>query len=827
METSHYNLKDGRLYPIVELESVLSHAVRRTVVAFITALLLLLTMVTMAGFAYTSFFVNPNDSIVAFVSGVMPRAVGALFILSGIWLFIFLLDAFFKSFYFKEKEIHFELSDEYDDPDLLSFHVMRILARTVNGDITKRFLESRQGKKIMLRCGISPAETAAYLQNRSTIPVLPNPPVVRGHLFTLKDLVIYLNSADGEFSNFIFAQGVTEAILMGATDWVVRSNEVEKQKERWWSRTQLDSLGGLGKDFAYGGAYKLEKYATEVHGSQGKNQYAFASIKNEEQLQQLKSILSRDKESNAVLVGERGGGKMSLIYALAQDVYNGAVPAQLEGKRVMLVDSDLIISGAGGKEQLESELLTVVDDAVRSGNILLIFNNFPEFILSARSANVNVMSILDPYFISDQIQIIVLADKEGFHQYLEQDSAFMQRFEKILIHQPEEDEAVGIIEMVAQELETNNNVLFTYESVIHAVRGAKSYFQDPIMPDKAIDLMVELPARLKQQGRVLVTKDDVLSLIQEKTHIPLGNIDAQERDKLTHLEKTLHDRVVGQEEAVNVVAKALRRSRSGVRNMKRPIGSFLFLGSTGVGKTETAKALSEVFFGEEDAMSRIDMSEYRGDDALDRLTGSFETGRVGLLVKILKEKPYGVILLDEFEKGSQKVHDLFLQVLDEGFFSDAWGKRVNARNVIFIATSNAGSQMIWEYLNKGIDMETAKKDIIDHVISEGLYRPEFLNRFDAVVLFHPLTKENIEKIAAIMLNNFKKRLRKKGLDLSITPALVKFVADQGFDPTFGARPMTRFIQEYVEQVVAEKMIRGEIMEGSHFELTPEDLQTLK
>lgn len=541
---------------------------------------------------------------------------------------------------------------------------------------------------------------------------------------------------------------------------------------------------------------------------------------------QLKNILARDRESNAVLVGPRGGGKMSLIYALAKDVFDGSVPSVLEGKSVVLVDTDLIISANSSKEQLEREIIAIVNDAVRAGNIIIVFKDFTEFILSAGSLNVNILNILDPYFTSNQIQIMVLAENEGFHQHLEQNTIFMQRFEKIIIIQPEEDESTQILELVAQELERKHGVLFTYQSIISAATGAKNYFQNPVMPEKAIDLLVELPARIKQQNKNIVYRNDVLNLIQEKTHIPLGDIDDKEREVLIHLERTLHERVIGQDKAVDSVAKALRRSRTGVRNMKRPIGSFLFLGSTGVGKTETAKALAEVFFGNEDSMSRIDMSEYRGDDAVDRLTGSFETGRVGVLTKLLKEKPYGVVLLDEFEKGSQKVHDLFLQILDEGFYSDAWGKRVNARNVIFIATSNAGSDMIWDYLNRGVSSDSVQKEIIDHIIKEGLFRPEFLNRFDSVVLFSPLSKEDIVKIAGIMLNSFKKRLRKKGLDLTITPELVKYVSDKGFDPVFGARPMTRFIKEFVEQIVAEKIIRGEIKEGSHFEITPEELMKL-
>ena len=270
----------------------------------------------------------------------------------------------------------------------------------------------------------------------------------------------------------------------------------------------------------------------------------------------------------------------------------------------------------------------------------------------------------------------------------------------------------------------------------------------------------------------------------------------------------------------------MRRSRSGVRSMKRPIGSFLFIGPTGVGKTETAKTLADVFFGNEAQMQRIDMSEYRGVDALERLIGSQTTGQVGTLTKIIKENPYGVLLLDEFEKTNPNIHDLFLQILDEGYYSDMRGKKVNARNIIFIATSNAGSELIWEYMDKGVNLVDAKDDIVNHLINTGKFKPEFLNRFDAVVLFHPLELEHIEKIAGLMLVGLAKRLKKRGLDLQTTPELVKFIAKKGYDRVFGARPMTRYIQENIEQLIADKIIKGEIVQGTHFTLSPEDLSTI-
>ena len=349
------------------------------------------------------------------------------------------------------------------------------------------------------------------------------------------------------------------------------------------------------------------------------------------------------------------------------------------------------------------------------------------------------------------------------------------------------------------------------------------HFSDPVMPDKAIDILVELPAYVIRKNRILVEKQDVLDIVEKKTGVPLGQIKEEEREKLLNIEDRLHESVIGQDEAIVVVSNAMRRSRAGVRDNRRPIGSFLFVGPTGVGKTETAKALAALFFGDEGSMTRLDMSEFSGGNAVARLIGSFDGEQIGILTRTLREHPYGVILLDEFEKSTPQVHDLFLQILDEGFFSDVRGTRVNARDVIFIATSNAGSNLIFEKMQQGVDTKDIQKEIIDHIIKERIFKPEFLNRFDAVVLFHPLELEHIRKISGLMLEKLRLRLRNRGVDMGITPEMVEYVAQQGVDPVFGARPMNRYIQEKVEHVVAEKLIRGEIKEGSKFTLSLEDI----
>ncbi len=355
------------------------------------------------------------------------------------------------------------------------------------------------------------------------------------------------------------------------------------------------------------------------------------------------------------------------------------------------------------------------------------------------------------------------------------------------------------------------------------ISGAERYFVGGVMPDKALDLLSEIIPVAHKKNINYITKEDVVALIETKTGIPTGEIEAPEREKLINLEKVLHERIVGQNEAVSAISNAMRRARSGISNPNRPLGSFLFMGPTGVGKTETSKALAQVFFGSEENMLRLDMSEYNTKEGLERLIGSFDNGTPGVLVSMLREKPYGVLLLDEFEKTSKDVLDLFLQILDEGIFSDMVGNKVNARNLIIIATSNAASDIIWELMRAGKNLIDNKNNIINQIVSRGIFKPELLNRFDGTILFHPLDDVSLKQIAQLMVKKLQNRLREKGIQLVINDELLNFLVKEGSDPEFGARPLNRAIQEKVEKIIADKIISGEIKAGSSVTLTEKDL----
>ena len=406
------------------------------------------------------------------------------------------------------------------------------------------------------------------------------------------------------------------------------------------------------------------------------------------------------------------------------------------------------------------------------------------------------------------------------------DGRIVKLFEKVEIKETTNKETILVLEDIAPIFERHNNILITYQALDKIVSFADLYITDGIMPEKAIDLMDRCVSSLTESKVKILLPEHIEQTLSVLTNIPSSHVSQDEAAKLLHLEDELHKRVVGQEEAIRAIADALRRVRSGLHSGKRPIGTFLFFGPTGVGKTETAKALAEVYFGSAKNMTRFDMSEYQGLDGVAKLIGSFDRNEPGILALALKEYPFGLLLFDEFEKATREVHNLFLQILDEGFFTDAFGKKVNLRQSIIIATSNAGSSVIWELLQRGVDPNTLKDQVIDQIRKDQIFSPELLNRFDAAVIFHPLDKEKLQNVARMMLEEFAGLLKEKEITFKITDALVMRVAEIGYDPLMGARPMRRAIQDKVEQLIAKKILAGSLERGGTIELTSEEVASL-
>ncbi len=733
-------------------------------------------------------------------------------------IIIKILNAYFNSYYFfVEGLLERGKTGAQTSFTTPNYEVCSIYYGTEKGDVLKSFSGSLYGRQIFARIGMSSKPVEQFLSKRVATLSYDGNEVGLSRTFTLLELASFLIRNDQEFARFLFENDVREEEFLGATEWIERSIKEKKQRSYFWGKNALAKISPIGSNFAYGGAYLLGSYSEDISEKIKTGNVDFHFVYGNEEIKQLETILSRGNEANAILVGEDGVGVMEVIYDFARDITNDYTNPALKQKRVLSLNTNVLLAEMSSKQDLEVTLLKIMNDAVSAGNVILVVENLPKFINGCGLIGSDVMALIDPYLAHDLIQFIGTANTTEFHQIIEPNTAVMKRFEKIRLNEPAEKPLLRMMERLAEKSENIYPVYFTYQAIKEIIYSAQNYFDNAVMPDKAVDLLTEITSAKVNLHKFIITKSDVLALVSQKTNIPLGAINNDERERLENLEDNMKKLVVGQEEAIVVIANAMRRSRAGVRNPNRPIGSFLFLGPTGVGKTETAKAFATVFFGNERAMSRLDMSEYQGEDGLARMIGAN-----GALSIILKTEPYGVVLLDEFEKAHSNVRDLFLQLLDEGVIHNTDGRKINGRNSIFIATSNAGSTEIRDAMKNGINLEDVKKGIIDNVITSGNMRPELINRFDGIVLFHALKEEDYRKIATIMLNKLKKRVYEKNIDLVVNDALVDVVMKHGIDPDFGARPMVRAIQDIIEQKIASKIISGDLGAGSTILFTKED-----
>ena len=606
-------------------------------------------------------------------------------------------------------------------------------------------------------------------------------------------------------------------------------------------------------------------------------------IGREKEIRRVIQILSRRTKNNPCLIGEPGVGKTAVVEGLAQMIAGGNVPETIADRRVMTLDLSGMVAGSKYRGEFEERIKKVISEVTEDGNVLLFLDEI-HTIIGAGGAEgaIDASNILKPSLARGEIQLIGATTLEEYRKYIEKDAALERRFQPVMVDEPTEAESIEILKGLRSRYEEHHKVTIQDEALVAAVRLSARYINDRFLPDKAIDLIDEASSKLrltvytepeeikkleaeikkledqkeeaikaeayekageikkkqqkkqekiekirekwekeKNSRKLVVGENEIADIVSDWTKIPVRKLAEEESERLLKLESILHERVVGQEEAVSAVARAIRRGRVGLKDPKRPIGSFLFLGPTGVGKTELSKALSEAMFGTENAMIRVDMSEYMEKHSVSKMIGSppgyvgYEEG--GQLSEKVRRNPYSVILFDEIEKAHPDVFNILLQILDDGHITDAQGRKVDFKNTILIMTSNAGAENIISPKRLGFSSESGEKAdyafMKERVMEEvrRMFKPEFLNRIDEILVFHPLTKENIKTIAGILLRGIEKRTKDQlGMTLTITDDAIDFLADKGYDSKYGARPLRRTIQTQIEDQLSEKILEGTI-----------------
>lgn len=688
----------------------------------------------------------------------------------------------------------------------------------------------------LLRLGVAPSDyvlfrsenkknaEAARIQNADFLARMAEYKEEGGNkiIFGSASVARALYESDESFRNFLFNRHGSKEDFIEVLAWVDLGFARLREYSFVWEKKELGRTPGVAKDFGFGYTYTLDQYSYDFEGNA--EELSLASRKRS--IDAIETILSKAGEANVLLVGREGTGKETVLQGLATRIKRGIVSPYLEYKRMVRLDIDSIIASTKTKGMFEEKILRILKEAVEAGNIILVLEDLPHAITSAENIGSDFITLCEPAFAGSALQVIALADPYGYHKILESQGKIQMLFSKIDVHETDEKETLLILEEIAPILEYRSSAFFTYQALSRINRIASRFIQTGAMPEKAVNLADEVMAWARGQGKQTITPSDVDTFASQKLKIPLGEAETKEKETLLDLESLLHLRIINQEEAIKTIADTMRRARAGIRSAKRPIGSFLFLGPTGVGKTESAKALAAVYFKGEDRMIRFDMSEFHDEEGIRKMIGSFDGTEPGQFSRQARDNPFALFLFDEIEKASREVLNLFLQILEEGFFSDGKGERISMREAILIATSNAGASLIWDLLKEGKDPSSVKKEVIDIIQREGIISPELLNRFDGIVVFHPLSESQLEAVARLLLQGLVGRLKEKDMEFEISDALVKKVVEIGFNPSFGARPMRRAIADRIESYLAKKILGGDLKRGDTIRFSDEEINNL-
>lgn len=760
---------------------------------------------------------STGDLTIRFIPGIheaaitLPRALG---IWGGIFLFSLgcyglmkVLNAYARSHRFRDLA-NIERGVESLLPQ---FMVQEVFVRAKRGDLVGAFFASDNGFMASLRAGVSADSLSEFMKSRMRPVDYRERDGIRT-IRTFADLAVFI-ARDPAVSQFLQTAGVKPDDWRRAAEWVSRERHELDVRLRYWGRTALSKSSPMFDELAYGFGVTLKKFARELEVPAPRLHVTYGSA----EVSRMEDLLIKNVGANVLLVAPSVELALDVVKDFARDiVYHFPHPA-LRNKKCMVLDTQAFAQSCSSREDFENLLMTLAVDAHESGNVILVIDDVSALYIRADQLGADLDALMRKLLVSP-LPIIFLADEAMHSRVVRQHPGTLDHMHEVKVKEASDDALISLLEDEASRAEREHGILFTTPAIARIAQDATRTRVQGLLSVRAKEILHAIPSWASRDGINVILPSHVDTFVSMESGIQVGRAGSEERDLLLSIEEKMRERVIGQTRAIELVATAMRRARGGMRDENKPMASFLFLGPTGVGKTEVAKTLAATYFGNETAMVRFDMSEYSGQDALDRLIGT--SSAPGLLAISAREHPYGVLLLDEFEKAAKPVHDLMLQVLDEGVFHDGQGNIVNCRNLIVIATSNAGSREIRLALSQNAELDaSSEKGIIDAIIAAGIYRPELLNRFDGTVLFSPLSMDDYRKIARLMLEKLAKRTQQEhGAILVVDDTLVESILANGIDADFGARPLARLIQEKVADPLAEKVLRGEVTPGQEIRL---------
>ncbi len=691
-------------------------------------------------------------------------------------------------------------------------------------EVLSAIINSEFGNFFLLRVGIDKAEflkkcaaLKGELDPDKFVAEAARSAIGRKHkLMEPSDFIAAFSVCDKEFAAILLLWNLTQKDL----DYLYHWFDTSKEHRRKTFLENLADSPGIGKTLAYGYTPLLDRHSRPINLTRN-DEESLHIVAHKKEVIELEQALAKAQLSNVLVVGAEGIGKMTIVKGLVERIRHGRSYPILNYRRVLRLQMETVLTEKAVKGSASAALSKIFNESERAGNIILIIEDIELYLVHGKETTIG--DALLPFLRSPFIKIIGLTTPEGYSKSIGDQSQLKILFNEVRLEEPDEETVIEILEDVSLTEEKKVGARILYQTVKKIYELALHFISNVPFPEKAVNLLQQTLVYAAESGSKLITPDMAEHILERKFGVQMGEASEAEKNILVNLENLLHERVINQEQGISAIANALRRKRAGLSTQSRPAGTFLFLGPTGIGKTETAKALAKVYFGSDNRVIRLDMSEYQNSQDMARLIGSTETNQPGYLSEKIQAQPFSMVLLDEIEKAHPNILNLFLQILDEGAAKDAHSNRMDFTSSFIIATSNAGSEFIRESIKGGMPYSDLQKKLLDVVLQKGLFRPEFINRFDDVIVYTPLSLEHVKAVATLMLKDLQKRIEDDGYQFSWTDAALSKLAEAGYSEAFGAREMRRAIQDKVESKLAQDILGGKYQKGGVIALDEKDI----